>query len=412
MVACGLAVRLAVMPFLMPDLLDPSRDHWALGYEAGRIARALLSGRGFSDPLFAETGPTAWLTPVYPFLVAGVFKVFGIYSEASAVVLVSLNALFSSLTCLPVYFFARRSFGARVAFWSGWTWALFPYAVYFSVQRIWETSLVTLLLAVLFLMTLQLEESGRTKVWIGFGLLWGLAALTSPSVLSLLPFLGVWICYRLSRKRRRWFMPAVAGALAFIAVVTPWFVRNYRTFHAFVPFRDTLGLELYMGNHGDTSHWFVLQAGPWVNESEWQKFQQQGEIVYFAEKRAEALEYILNHRGGFALATLRRAGWFWTGFWSFNRQYLAIEYEDVPNIFFCTTLSVLALWGLWRAFRRKVFAATPLAIALFCFPLIYYITHGEFWYRRPDDPYFVVLAVYAIVTRKEAFIHTAEGRAG
>jgi hypothetical protein len=38
----------------------------------------------------------------------------------------------------------------------------------------------------------------------------------------------------------------------------------------------------------------------------------------------------------------------------------------------------------------------PFAIALFCFPLIYYITHAEDYYRRPIDLIFVVLAAYAV----------------
>jgi hypothetical protein len=41
-------------------------------------------------------------------------------------------------------------------------------------------------------------------------------------------------------------------------------------------------------------------------------------------------------------------------------------------------------------------AVVPYAIALFCFPVVYYITHPEDYYRRPADPFFVVLAVYAV----------------
>jgi hypothetical protein len=34
--------------------------------EAGNIAFSLAKGHGFSSPWWQETGPTAWLTPVYP----------------------------------------------------------------------------------------------------------------------------------------------------------------------------------------------------------------------------------------------------------------------------------------------------------------------------------------------------------
>ena len=59
MVLTALAIRLVVMVFLLPEQLDPSRDHWHFGYETGRIARSIVQGHGFSSPLFADTGPTA-----------------------------------------------------------------------------------------------------------------------------------------------------------------------------------------------------------------------------------------------------------------------------------------------------------------------------------------------------------------
>ncbi len=89
MVLVALAVRLVVMVFLLPEQLEPERDHWHFGYEAGRIARSIVEGHGFGSPLFEDTGPTAWMTPVYPYLVAGVFKVFGVYTKTSAIVLLS-----------------------------------------------------------------------------------------------------------------------------------------------------------------------------------------------------------------------------------------------------------------------------------------------------------------------------------
>ncbi len=109
-----------------------------------------MQGRGFGSPLFEDTGPTAWMTPVYPYLVAGVFKLFGTYTKLSAIVLFSLNAFMSALACVLVFLIARISFGDRVAKWSGWAWAFCPYAIYFPVERIWETWLATLLLCLIF----------------------------------------------------------------------------------------------------------------------------------------------------------------------------------------------------------------------------------------------------------------------
>lgn len=404
MVLAALAIRLVVMVFLLPEQLDPSRDHWHFGYETGRIARSIVEGRGFSSPLFAETGPTAWMTPVYPYIVAGVFNVFGIYTTASAVVLLSLNALTSALTCIPIFCIARRTFGERAAKWSGWSWVFFPYAVYFPVERIWETWLSTLFLSMLFLFALYLEDRSEAspvwRNWIGFGVLSGLASLNSPVILAVAPFLGGWICYRLHRRKQEWFRPAAVSALAFIIFVSPWFIRNYETFHRFIPFRDNMGMVLRLGTKGATTHWAPYDLGPWHSDAEWDQFQRLGELGYMEKERKQATEFIAAHPGWYGWTTLRRAVYVWTGFWSFDPAYLAQEPLDPPNIILCTIFTVLALAGLWRAFRLNPAAAVLYTLVLVSFPAVYYFTSPEVYYRRPIDPLIVILAASLVPAHK------------
>lgn len=398
MVLLALLLRLLVMAFLYPERLNPDRDHWRFAGETGRIARSIAEGQGFSSPLFANTGPTAWLTPVFPYLLAGVFKGFGVYTKASAIAILSLDCLFSALTCLPVFFIARKHFGERAAGWAGWAWAFFPYAIYFSAYFIWPTTLATLLLSTLFLVALNLERSPRFWSWSGFGLLGGFAALTDPIVVSVLPFLAAWMCYRLHQQGQRWIIPAAGAALAFFAVVTPWFVRNYRAFHAFIPFRSGFGLELYFGNNGNSWHWGPPGFHPSDNEEEWREYQQLGEVAYMAKKQRQALAFIEAHPGWYVGVSLRRVAYMWTGFWSFSRRYLAEEPFDPPNIVLSTTLTILAFLGLHRAFRDGIPIGMPYVIVFLFFPVIYYLTHPEDYHRRPIDPMFVVLSVYALTS--------------
>lgn len=349
------------------------------------------------------------MTPVYPYIVAGVFKVFGIYTTASAVVLLSLNALTSALTCIPIFFIARRTFGLRGAKWSGWGWVFFPYAVYFPVERIWETWLATLLLSLLFLFALHLEdrsEEDRSEAglvwgnWIAFGMLAGLAALTSPAIVSVFPFLAGWVCYRLHRRKQAWFRPATFAALAFILFVSPWFIRNYNTFHRFIPFRDNMGMVLRLGTKGATTHWAAYDLGPWHSDAEWNQFQRLGELGYMEKERKQAVDFIGTHPGWYAWTTLRRAVYMWTGFWSFDPAYLAQEPLDPPNIILCTIFTALALVGLWRAFRLNTAVAVLYGLVLISFPAVYYITSPEVYYRRPIDPLIVILAASLVSARK------------
>ncbi len=399
-VAAALLIRIAVIPLLSPEQLSPERDHWRFGYETGRVARSIVEGHGFSSPLFEETGPTSWFTPVYPYIVAGVFKVFGVYSERSLYVLLVFNSLTSALTCVPIFFIARKQFGERVAKRAAWAWAFFPWAIYFPVERVWETWLATLLLTLIFLVALHLEHSDRIWPWAGFGALWGAAALNSPVSLAVLPPLGIWVCYRLHRQGKRWFLPAVAAGLVMAVLVTPWVIRDYRTFHQFIPLRDGMGLELWVGNNGDTSHWHPPKAGPWHNEAEFAEFKRLGEVPYMAKKRQMALAYIRAHPAWFVAVSMRRVVYLWTGFWSFDRSYIREEPMDVPNILVATTVLTLALMGLRRASRGQVGTAVPYLCVLIFFPLVYYVTHPEAYYLRPVDPFTVILGIYAVTGNK------------
>jgi len=405
MVTAALALRLLVVALFYQGQLNPRHDHWPFGYETGRIARAIASGRGFSDVADVGSGPTAWMTPLYPYLAAGVFKLFGIYSATSAVILLGLNGLFSGLTCVPVFLMARESFGDKVAGWAGWTWALYPFAISVAAEWIWETCLTTLLLSWIFVLTLRLQRTTRFAAWSAYGLLWGLASLSNPAVVSLLPFLAGWACFRLHQRGERWSVQALAALAVLSVVVTPWFVRNYRTFHIFIPFRQPLWLALYFGNNDQINDWATDITEPMGGPREEQEYVRLGELKYMAQKREESLDYIRRKPSLFVWRSLRRFVLTWTGFWSLPARGGITEAFD-PDLPFdpaivalSTAVSVLAITGLIRAFRLGVPAAWPYAFVLLVFPSIYYLTVAHLRFRHPIDPELVVLAISAFGAR-------------
>ena len=388
MVLVALAVRLAVIPFVYRDWMDPFvLEHWAFGL----IARSIASGHGFGSP-FAQTGASALLPPVYSYLLAGIFKIFGIETKASVLAALSLNSVFSALTCVPVFVLARRAFGDRVATWAGWGWAFSPYGIYYGADWAWSTCLITLELAWLFLFAWRLENSSRTRDWILFGLFGGLAALTEPVTLSVVPLLGLWTLYRRFRTNVPWKMPMMAAALAALAVMSPWLVRNYELFHRFIPVRSGLGLELYIGNNGYSQRWVNSALHPNHSDAELSEYERVGEIAYMDHKLHQAEAYIRSHPAWFVWMTFRRVVYMWTGYWSFDRAYLKDEPLDPPNIFLDTIMTILGLLGLRKVFQRDWGLGMRFAIVLFFFPMTYYITHPETYYFRPVDPLIVILA--------------------
>src|SRR5271155_1130446 len=205
----ALLVRVLYMTLAHTYRIRPYEDHFDLGWEMARIARALVTGYGYADPFITgHTGPTAWLPPAYTLLIAVAFKLFGVYTPLSAWVLLVVNSVFSAATTLAIYEIAARCFNRSVALWSAWIWALYPAAMQYAVRWVWEMSLTTMLFAWALVIALRVRGIGdqvgaqaaaqaakdrqSTRRWLLFGLLWGLIALSNPSLLFFLPVCGLW----------------------------------------------------------------------------------------------------------------------------------------------------------------------------------------------------------------------------
>jgi len=399
----ALAVRLVALVFLYPPRLVPDRDHYAFGFETGRIAQAIASGHGFSSPMPLPTGPTAWMAPVYPYFVAAIFKVCGIYSKSSVLAVLAMQDFFSALTCLVIFQIGKHSFGAPTGLRAAWIWAFSPYGIFVPNHWVWETSLTTLLLAVLFLMTLRLDATTRIRDWLMYGFLWGAAALTSPVVLFVFPPFLVWLCWRHHVQHGLLIRRIACSVAVLCLVVAPWFVRNYETFGRIIPFRSNFGAVLRMGNSEDLSSPRNDALNPSENEVELREFRRLGEMDYVAEKKREATEFIRTHPGTFAWVSIGRIVETWTGIWLpapvylFRSGWAAFK---LLNVLFCSSFSILALVGLRRSLRTKNSTAWLYLILLALFPLIYYVTCSHMRFRHPIDPQIVLLAAAALTKQK------------
>src|ERR1019366_5923862 len=100
----AMALHMALLYQNVRSSASSGMDHAPYGFELGNVAASIAAGNGFSSPLSTvRSGPTAWFTPVYPFLVAAIFKSWGIYSRTSYVIIQFLNCVFVSLTIFPIH---------------------------------------------------------------------------------------------------------------------------------------------------------------------------------------------------------------------------------------------------------------------------------------------------------------------
>jgi hypothetical protein len=389
---------------------------FSFGWEMGGVARSIATGQGFSSPCTIPSGPTALVPPVFPLLLAGIFKLFGVYSDASGLVILSLNCVLSSLTCLVIVWMGRKTVGETVGLVAAWIWVFWPMAFWES-HRVWDSSLSAFLFSLVLVSVLEMD-SRRGVFAIACGLLWTGTALSNPAILAFVVPAVAWqwlVKGRTMPVFRRHLVVASATALLTMA---PWMARNYVTFHRFIPIRDNFAFELYVGNHPrepGTSRYLTHFCN---NAVEGAKFRAMGELPYIALKKQEAFAYIAHDPANYAKQTLGRFLDVWGGtrdIWldmdvdASAKRAFAGPLSLARNVLF-VAVSGLALWGLILAFRRTIRGAVLFLFMVLFPPLPYYITHADNRYRHPLEPVLMLLAAVPLITiwRKAHSPHTPE----
>jgi hypothetical protein len=397
-------VRVAYLTIAHTYRIRPYPNHFEYGWEMGRIARALATGRGYADPFIGHTGPTAWVTPLYPLLIAFVFKLTGVYSVASAWILLTLNSLFSALTVFPIAAIARRFFAAcgsaraaSIERWAVWLWALYPAAMQYAVRWVWETSLSTLLFTCAVALALRMrqrppDQPARAVMrdWVLFGLIWGAIALANPSLVLFLPFAGIWILAGAGEALPRNLAGAGVSGLVFVLILTPWVVHNTRVFHHFVPLRSNFGAELCLGNGPGATGLLMEYNHPAQDPQQLRLYSAMGEYRYAQMRGALAKQTIREDGLLFLRNTLKRLYFFWFGVPSPSSN-AATRFFRSLNFGFLTTAGLL---GLLLALRRRVFGAWLFAFAFLTIPAVYYFVTVHARFRHPLEPLIALLGVF------------------
>jgi hypothetical protein len=345
-------------------LVAHSQSFWSVN-EPSWIAAAIVQGHGFSSAFHDASGPTAWLGPVYPALLACIFRFFGIKTLASAVVAILLNVIFSSLTAVVLVQLGREQLSETAGIVAGWAWALAPPLLPMP-WVLWETCLSGLVLAFAFTATLGLSGVSRTREWVWCGAIWTFAALLNPALLAPLPVLVV----SAAMQSRRWKYAALMIAVCVVGIL-PWTARNFLAFGKIIPVRSNFWAEFYFGNVEFSPH----PTGPSM------LYQHEGEILFVAGLKQRALDFVRSNPKAFAQLTAERTVSFWTQP-AYQRPYPLV-------------LLLMTAGGIGQAWRRgKRWLAFAAVVLLY--PLIYYITYTFARYRYPIEPLMYVLGAYFI----------------
>jgi 4-amino-4-deoxy-L-arabinose transferase-like glycosyltransferase len=361
------------------------------GAEVCRLAAHIAAGHGFHSPFQGvETGPSAWVAPAYPYLVALVFRFFGDYTATSALILLGLQCALGAATAIPIYSLGTRTFGQRVGYGAACIWTFGPIFFRWPTSWIWDFAASALLLSLIFIAALEAGEKGTTANWLRLAGLWGLSALTNPALLSLMPFTFLQAAW-MNRKagvpytRRLFYALAVFGLM-----VSPWLIRNYRVFGRPVFLRDNFWFEFSLGNYHNSNGMGWGGKHPDGNPLIREQAAKLGELEFIHYHKNEALEFLRQYPGEFAALTSGRIRWFWDGT---PTLFMASEWWQPWEYW---PLSALGLLGLFFVLTRRPRGWLLYAAALVIYPIPYYLTFAHPKYRYAIEPEMLLLSVYLV----------------
>jgi hypothetical protein len=224
---------------------------WADGRFYHLYATAIHNGYGYVN---VDGSPAIRWMPGWPFLLSGLYRVFG----ADASVGMWANVVFDSLSVGVIGSLATRLFDARCGLIAAALWALWPGLIYYSATLYSESIFHLLFSATLWLLvTAAGAERQRALRFAAVGVGFGLCSLIKAEPLALLP-VALAFAWMKRRSTREWAVHAGIVAVAIALTLTPWTLRNERLFDRFIPLSASGGisahLTFYPGATGGQNH--------------------------------------------------------------------------------------------------------------------------------------------------------------
>ncbi len=384
----------------MPTFNDPTMDE---GYHM-ELVRQINSAEGYPDEPYFRA-------PLYPYLLAFLFKITGNSFFAVRVVQILLGSLVPVLLLL----LGAKLFNRTIGLWAGWIAAFYPTLIYY------DASLLITLLEVLFSLatiTLLVYSEGKSRwLLVASGIALGLGGIARPTILLFGPALLVWGWFVL---KPQFGLKQAATSIAIVGfssllIVLPVTIRNYVVADDLVTISWQGGYNFYVGNNSQADGWSARVEGI---DASWRGGYLQS--IAIAEKdlgrklkASEVSDYwadktwaeIAADPGRYFSLLVKKTRLLFNGYEIPNNQdeYLPNEFSSVMNLllhrgslyFPFGLLAPLGLIGIILSLREwRTYLLPHLFFGAFSLSLIAFFVCSRF--RQPLVPILILFAVFCV----------------
>lgn len=271
----------------------------------------------------------------------------------------------------------------------------YPFFVYYQALLLSETIFMTFLIGAFLAFYKWYEDDFViNKNFYLYIILITLSVYTKATLSFFIPILAPLVVLVISKNFVKSIQVFLFSILTYAALLSPWWIRNYIIFDAFVPFSTSSGMNFYLGNNEHN-----LNGGcDWSQDVDPKKVEHLNSIENEIERNtaytSEAKQYIVQNPERFLeLAILK-----------FKRYYNVIPNAEGFNSGLYKWISILS-YGVILAFalygvivtRKEYKMLFPIYLLFAYFTFIHIVIIASLRYRLPLEPFMILFASVAIV---------------
>jgi hypothetical protein len=383
--------------------------------EHRQLAMNLVNGFGFSLRDWHFFGPSSVQGPVYPLILAGLFKWLGPDTDGAYAMAMTINAIVGA-ACEPLLYHMIRRLGASTAtgLLGAAIIAIWPTQIYAAT---YAQPVVLISAAIIALVTLfyRAVRDERIGAWIAFSILSMLAILLEPVLLwpMLVTFIAIFFIRSISFPTRLQFAAILLAAA--VLIIGPWSMRNSVVHEEFVPVTSTFWPNFWKGNNPHATgtarlpiseqQLALLEAGTTeeqrrdsrfdssrqfntLSPQQRERLNHQPEIVRAHIFRQWSTQWVSTHPLDYARLCVMRLG---KTLWADLDNPKAQDAYSISRAF----LLIASVIGACIAIRRRSLRLFP--ALLFAVPILYFtLTLTGARYAIPYEPLQFAASAYAI----------------
>lgn len=382
--------------FDTPTMDAEYHDQWA---------QSILKGEDY-------TGGVFFRAPLYPYLLALIYRVFGHNYFIPRLI----QFIVGSLSCVLIYLLGRKVFNRRTGIIAGVIASFYGVLIYFDGEL--QLPVMEVFLGMLFILTfIRAREKPSFKKWILCGVFLGLSALVRPNILLVGIALLIWILVKSTGNGKTRFPRILhskslvyAGCLALgtILMILPVTLRNYVKGHDFVFISSQGGMNFYIGNNpqsdgssailpgGRTTWWGSYEDAIRIAEKNLGRTLKPSEVSGYWYK--QGLKSATSRPFSFLKLMLKKFALFWNGNELSNNKDFYFFARSAPLLKF-----LIFRWGIYFPFGL-IIPLSLVGIILF---------HSKKLYRparEREDIYLLEIFLFAYMLSVILFFVTARYR--